>query len=137
MAEECGCAVKLEFIPLWDLDEHWSECAPLLAKALARQSAMNLESVHQDVKRGKFLLWKISGHGALITEIQQFALEKICMVVLCGGDGMEEWLEVADRTLTRHAKALGCNALMIVGRPGWSKVVPSYQIQDVVMRKAL
>lgn len=129
--------MKLEFIPLWDLDDYWPEVSPHLAKSLARQTAMTLESVHQDVKRGKFLLWRIPDRCAFITEIQQFPAEKICMVVLCGGEGMEEWLEIADRTLSRHAKALGCNALMIVGRPGWSRVAPAYRIQDAVMRKAL
>lgn len=137
MAEECGGPVKLEFIPLWDIEEYWPLVSPLLEKALAKQTAMSLRSVHEDVKRGKFLLWHVPGQAAFVTEIQQFPLEKICMIVLCGGDGMEQWLEVADKTLTRHAKALNCTALMIVGRPGWSKVVPAYQVQDVVMRKAL
>lgn len=137
MAEECGGAVKLEFIPLWDLDEHWPECASFLARALATQNAMSLESVYADIKRGKFLLWKIASCAAIVTEVQPFALEKVCMVVLCGGDDMEEWVEEADATLTRHAKALGCGSLMIVGREGWSRVLPSYKVQSVVMRKAL
>ena len=109
----------------------------MLDKALAKQTAMNRESVYQDVKRGKFLLWKIKNKAAFVTEIQQFPLEKICMIVLCGGDDMDEWIEVADETLSRHARALGCSALMIVGRKGWSRAVPQYQIQDVVMRKSL
>jgi hypothetical protein len=130
--------MRLEFIPLWDLDEHWEQVSPLLSKALAKQSAMTLKSVYEDVRRAKFLLWRVGDKAAFVTEIQPFALEKICMIVLCGGDGLEEWVEVADRTLTRHAKALGCNAIMMVGRPGWSRVVAGYEIQeDVIMRKAL
>lgn len=129
--------MKLEFIPLWDLDEYWPLVAPMLAKALETQSAMDLKSVYEDVKRGKFLLWRIADKAAFITEIQHFALEKICVVVLCGGDGMDEWLMSADHTLTRHAKALGCAALMIVGRRGWSKLVPAYRIEGFIMRKPL
>lgn len=129
--------MRLEFIPAWDLEERWSEVTPFLELALARQTGMNLESVKADVKRVKFFLWVIPGKAAIVTEIQQYALEKICMIVLCGGNGMEEWLELADATLCRHAKHFGCTAMMIVGRAGWSRVLPEYQIQDVIMRKSL
>ncbi len=137
MAEECGGPVKLEFIPAWDVDEHWAAVAPHLAKALATQSAMSLESVHADVKRGKCHLWRIADKAAFVTEIQAFPREKIAMIILCGGEGLEHWMEVADETLTRYAKALGCHALMIVGRPGWSKVLPAFRITDFIMRKQL
>ena len=129
--------MRLEFIPPWDLEEHWPECAPFLEMALATQSAMSLESVHADIRGGKFLLWKIAGRAALVTQVQTFPLEKICMVVLCGGNHIEDWLQEADETLTRYARHLGCQALMIVGRRGWSRVIPAYHVQDVVMRKAV
>lgn len=137
MDEGSGNPVRLEFIPMWDLDEHWNAVSPLLAKAIAKQSGMTLESVHADVKRGKFHLWSFPGKAALVTEIQQFPAERICMIVLCGGDGLSEWMIEADATLTRYAKAMGCVAMMIVGREGWSRVLPAYEIQDVVMRKSL
>ena len=129
--------MKLEFIPLWDVDEHWAEVAPMLEKALAQQTGLSLESVYADVKRAKYLLWKIPGKAAFITEIQPFALEKICMVILCGGDALDKWLPVAEETLSKHGKALGCSALVIVGRKGWSKVAPNFEITDFIMRKAL
>ena len=113
------------------------EAAPFLELALARQTGMSLESVKADIKRVKFFLWVIPGKAAIVTEIQQYPLEKICMIVLCGGNGMEEWLESADATLCRHATHFGCTAVMIVGRSGWSRVLSDYQIQDVIMRKAL
>lgn len=129
--------MKLEFIPLWDLDEHWGEVSPMLAKALAKQTAMSLESVYEDLRRGKFHLWVVPRVAAFVTEIQQFPKERICMIVLCGGDALSEWQDVADEKLTRYARAMGCVALMIVGRRGWSRAAPAYQIQDVVMRKQL
>lgn len=137
MAKERGGPLKLEFIPVWDLEQHWAAVAPLLAKALATQSGMSLESIQQDIKRLKFHLWRIADKAAFVTEIQQFPCEKIAMIVLCGGEGLDAWMHIADETLTRYAKALGCAAVMIVGRPGWSKVLPAYRITDFVMRKQL
>lgn len=122
---------------MWDLDEHWAKCAPHLAKAIAKQTAMTLDSVQQDVKRGKFHLWLIPGRAALVTEVQQFPAERICMIVLCGGEGMEEWVQIVDAKLTSYARALGCVALMVVGREGWSRAVPAYKATDTVMRKAI
>ena len=129
--------MRLEFVPAWDIEEAWPEIAHMLAKALAKQTAMSLESVKADCVRGKFWLWRVPGRAAFLTEIQQFPLERICMIVLCGGDSLEEWLQVADETLTRHARHFGCSALMIVGRKGWSRACPAYEVQDYVMRKAL
>ena len=137
MAGERGCPVKLEFIPVWDVDLRWNEVAPLLEKPLALQSAMSLESVHNDCRTGKFHLWSIPGEVAFVTEIQQFPMERICMIVLCGGDNMEGWIDEADKTLTRYALSMGCKAMMIVGRSGWSRVNTAYRIQDTVMRKSL
>lgn len=137
MDEGSGHPVRLELIPMWDLEEHWESVAPLLAKAIAKQTAMTLESVHADVKGAKFHLWHIPGKAAFVTQIQNFPSERICMIVLCGGEGMDEWLRIADETLTRYARSFGCNAMMIVGREGWSRVIPAYEVTDVVMRKAL
>lgn len=129
--------MSLEFVPTWDIELVWPEVAPFLARALEKQTAMSLESVKADCVRGKFWLWRIRQRAAFLTEIQQFPLERICMIVLCGGDSLEEWVNEADETLTRHARHFGCSALMIVGRRGWSRACPAYEVQDYVMRKAL
>lgn len=129
--------MTLDFVPVWDIDIRWPEAAPLLQKPLERQSAMTIESVYRDCKSGKFHLWLIPGKVAFITEIQQFPAERICMIVLCGGEGLDEWKVQADEVLTRYARTMGCNALMIVGRLGWSVVMPEYRRTDYVLRKTL
>ncbi len=137
MARPNWCAVKLEFVPVWDVEREWSGIAPLLAKALEKQSAMSIESVKADCLRGKFWLWHIPGRAAFVTEVQQFPLERICMIVLCGGSGIQDWLAESDETITRHARHFGCAAVMLVGRPGWSRVCSEYRVQDYIMRKQL
>ncbi len=129
-------SMRFSFIPLWDVDLVWPQAAPMLAKALALQESFSIESVYRGVKDGKFHLW-LGDNVALITEIQQFPLERICMVVLCGGRAMESWEEIIDATITRYARTMGCAAMMIVGRRGWSKVYPEFHIDGYVMRKSL
>ena len=129
--------MKLEFVPMWDVDEHWAEIAPMLEKAIARQSAMSLDSTYQDLKRGKFFLWRVPGKAAFVTEIQNFPQERVCVVVLCGGEGIEEWLPAVDETIVRHARCFGCAALLIVGRRGWERVCPEFRVTDYVLRRSL
>jgi hypothetical protein len=129
--------MRLEYVPVWDVEREWETIAPLLSKALAKQTALSIESVKADCVRGRFWLWHVPGRVAFVTEIQNFPLERICMIVLCGGDGLSEWLTDADETLSRHAKHFGCAAMMIVGRPGWHRACAAYEVQDYVMRKAL
>ena len=137
MAGSVGVAVSLQYIPLWDIEREWPAVEPLLLKALAKQTGLSAESVKADCLRGKFWLWHVPGRVAFVTEIQQFPLERICMIVLCGGDGIEDWLSEADDTLTRHAKHFGCAALMVIGRKGWSLAAPEYKLEAHVMRKAI
>ena len=129
--------MRLQVVPVWDVPIVWDEVAPLLAKAVAKQTAMSLESLREDCLRGKFWLWHIPGVVAFVTEIQQFPIERIEMIVLCGGENLEAWMEEADATLTRHAKHFGCTALMIVGRQGWARAAPEYKAVATVMRKEL
>lgn len=128
--------MRLEFIPIWDIEDRWSDVSKHFEMALARQKSMNLESVYQDCKRGKFHVWHIEGKASVLTEIQQFPLERICMIVLCGGEGMSEWIDMTVETLSRYAKSYGCTSLMVVGRKGWSSI-PGFNIEDVVMRKTI
>ena len=128
---------RLQFVPVWDVADVWPEVEPLLAKAVTKQTAMSLDSLREDCLRGKFWLWHIPSVVAMVTEIQQFPCERIEMIVLCGGLEMEQWIESADATLTRHARHFGCDAVMIVGRQGWSRAAPQYSAVASVMRKDL
>lgn len=128
--------IRFEFVPIWDVDLRWPEAAPMLAKALDTQESLSIESVYQGVKDGKFHLW-VGDDVAIITEIQQFPLERICVGVLCGGAVVERWESTMNAAVTRYARAMGCRAVVIVGRRGWSKVWPEFKIDGYVMRKSL
>jgi hypothetical protein len=129
--------MTLEFIPMWDIDLHWKEIAPHLAKAVAKQSGLSMESLYKDCKSGKYHLWKVPGRAALATQVQTFPCERVFMIVLAGGEGMDDWFQQADEVLTRCARSFDCNAMDIVGRRGWSRILPAYQVEAVVMRKKL
>lgn len=129
---------KLVFIPAWEIDDRWADVAPHLARPLARQSAMTLESLQASLLRGEMLLWEIPGKAAFVTQLQQFPAERICVIILCGGDGLREWQDAAWRGLTRYARKAGCSCLQIVGRRGWTRAVPEFQpTGEVILRAPL
>jgi hypothetical protein len=63
--------------------------------------------------------------GALVTEILRWPRRTVCRLVLAGAeDGLrDEWLAWRG-ALEAWARAEGCTAMEIYGRPGWARLVP-------------
>jgi len=122
-------------IPWWDVDAMWPQAEPFLAKALARQHDFAADDIKGFCKNQYMQLWLIPGHHALVTQIQDKTLCRICMIVLCGGDGLEFKGE-AMTALTGYARAMHCDELRIEGRKGWAPVL-GFEPIATVMRKKL
>ncbi len=95
--------------------------------------------------------------AAAVTELQQTERCKFCIVVACGGSsheehqgvdarlrglcrerpgGMARWLHLLT-PIENWARAEGCDAMRIMGRRGWSRVLPAYRLTRVVLEKEL
>ena len=122
-------------IPPWDVDAMWPQAEPFLKKALARQNDYTAEDFKGFCKNQLMQLWLIPGHHALVTQIQDKTLCRICMIVLCGGAGLESKDE-AMAALEGYAKAMTCDELRIEGRKGWAPVL-GFEPIATVMRKKL
>lgn len=72
------------------------------------------------VLRGQFHLWPAE-NSALVTEIHEFPKERHLHIFIAGGD-LEEIKALHDRVV-EFAKAAGCVALTLTGRPGWVKAL--------------
>lgn len=122
----------MNYLPQWDVDSVWAKALPMLQGALAQQTAFNADGLHGMLLRGEMHLW-MNDNAAAVTQIQTFQLERVCVVVLCGGAG----LEASDETwqqFTRYARSYGCAAIMVYGRAGWSRVIPGLVVTDTIMR---
>ncbi len=127
-------------VPAWDVDREWARLAPLVEKPLKLQTALNPDAVRAELLNGRMHLWD-GGSVALVTQIQTFACERICVIVLAGGSGLVGRRNSALREsllaeIERYAKAHGCSALQIVGRKGWLRYGFD-STHEVVMRRKL
>lgn len=119
----------------------WPHVAHLIERAIARGGLSDFEAVAADVLAGRSLLW-LAWDGAeilaaAVTEIgRDREGRRLCTIVGCGGHVFERWgFLVAE--LERYARAEDCAAVVIMGRKGWQRQLPSYRVQAIVLEKEL
>ena len=73
-----------------------------------------------------------------ITEISQFPRARVCWVLACTGDVVDDWLDHLSE-IESWAHARGCTAIEPVARPGWERRLNSrgYRKTHVVLEKTL
>lgn len=117
----------------WDVDGLWLRVAPLLQKALARQTERSLDGIYRELHAERMQLWVVPWDMAVVTQVQRFENAHLCMIVLCGGEHLEEHKHEFD-SITAWCKAIGCDELRIVGRPGWERVFPQFKQIGTILR---
>lgn len=122
-------------IPPWDVEAMWETVAPHLTKALMRQDEFRAEDIRQMCSNNVMQLWYVPESHALVTQIQDRPLSRTLMIVLCGGEGLEQAPAVI-RTLEDYGRAMRCTEVRIQGRRGWGPVL-GYEPIATIMRKRL
>jgi hypothetical protein len=113
----------------------WETVAPLLGKALARQAEFRGEDIKQMCAGNLMQLWYVPETHALVTQIQDRPLCRTLMIVLCGGEGLEQAPAVT-KLLEEYGRAMRCTEARIQGRRGWGRVL-GYESMETIMRKKL
>ena len=75
-------------------------------------------------------------HAAAVTELHQSEWRKVCVIVACGGTEMGRWLDLIG-PIEEFARAEQCSAMRIMGRMGWTRVLPTYRPKRIVLEKEL
>jgi hypothetical protein len=119
----------------WDVDAMWETVAPHLGKALARQDEFRAEDIRQMCCNNVMQLWYVPETHALVTQIQDKPLCRSLMIVLCGGEGLEQATAVTG-VLEDYGRAMQCSEVRIQGRRGWGRVL-GYEPMETIMRKKL
>ena len=122
-------------IPHWDVAAIWDVVEPHLRRAIDRQHKLRVEDIKSYCEQNLMQLWYVPGHGAFVTQIQNYPLCRVCLLLLCGGSGMELKRELQDG-LEAYARAMKCDEIEIQGRRGWLRVT-GYEETHTVMRKKL
>lgn len=109
----------------------WGEVGPLLAPAVALGATETLGQVREGLEAGRYQLWTaVRGNqieGAWCTRLAEYASERVCEIVYCGGHDIERWLDITVEPVSWWARERGCKRIRIFGRRGWVKLLPEFR----------
>jgi hypothetical protein len=133
------------------IQEIWPHVRGMIHRAIERGDFGSFAPVERAVLAGDALVWLAwNGEGieaAAVTELHQSEWRKVCVIVACASRGkgareradaagMDRWLPLI-AGIEKYARAEGCVATRIVGRPGWERVLDEYKRHRVVLEKEL
>ncbi len=122
------------------VSEVWPHVKHLIRSAIERTGLSDFLDVERSVLRGDQLLWMawngLGVEAAATTHLIRVSGRKVCELTACGGKDRMRWLPLLNDIET-YAKNEGCDAMRILGREGWSRVLNDYHIAHVVLEKDL
>lgn len=124
-------SVKVAAIPPEMVTQFWATIQPFIAKALEHgwQEYSELE-LCEWAKNGEVLFLVFYNNDRLfgVASLMMItrAKHKECVGMLCGGDEINEWLDIMVESVEKLAKEQGCEVCTIVGRPGWTRMFKKY-----------
>jgi hypothetical protein len=96
--------------------------------------------IEREVLAGRMLLWIVIDDGAIqaavVTVLAQTEWRKVCEIVACAGYDMRSWLPLL-KQIEDYARAEGASAMRALGRKGWARMLPDYQVRRVVLEKEI
>ena len=153
--------IELVCVPPDEVGRAWPHARPLILAAMKRGGLSSFQPVEDAVLRGDALLWLaiareehqgVGGDGACIaaaavTELHQTEWRKACVLIACGGAsgrsrpsslamGADRWIGLLDG-IEAYARAAGCEAVRLMGREGWQRLLPSYRRTGIVLERTL
>lgn len=127
------------------LEKAWPIVAPQLQRALDESlGELSLEGVRQRLMKAKMQLWMIGDEfdedtlGVVITQVERGEMASFLNIVLCAGDGLEEWIDHL-HVLEMFAEQQNCEYIKVHGRAGWERILKPYGYKkySVVLSKPL
>jgi len=130
----------IELVPIYAATDVWDKVQHQIEKT--NDAVLNDEDVLGFLQSGQWRLWVAIENGivvaAMTVEFFYYPRDKVCRVVTMGGERMKEWL--TSDTIQKFedwAKEEGCSYIDVFGRRGWKKVLPGYEEDCVLLRKAI
>jgi len=110
----------------------WPLAKALLRPAYDRTPKGDVANAWLKLMNGDYMLWLVwcPGHqealAAWLTEIAIYPTGwKSVRIIAAGGHEMRRWVHLV-ATIEEFARDEGCDAVEILGRPGWAKVFSKY-----------
>jgi len=108
----------------------------LIERALAEgYGQMGYEDVLAGVDSGEFQFWR-AADSCVVTTIDVFPRIKQLTVIIGAGD-LKEINDIIRPAIEAWARSVGCETMLIMGRPGWQRALEGYRRTCVVLEKKL
>lgn len=118
-------------------DDEWARCAPWIEGALSAmpEPTHGADDVKALIERRECRFW--AGRGsAIVTEVQVWPKARWLLIWLAGGD-LSELVRDLLPMVEAYGREQQCSRCVVVGRPGWAKMLPGYQRAAVTVAKEL
>jgi hypothetical protein len=135
--------VKPFFVQRHQLTEIWHKVEPFISAACAynnhRYQAMDYL---KDLIEGSRQLWLVMDaeviKGIVATRIAHYPLKKCCVIDMCTGDALSEWIHMT-ALVEEWGKQNGCQQMLLFARPGMERALKpqNYTKTHVVLEKDL
>ena len=101
----------------------------LIERALAHCGGTHtFEDVQKGVASGDMQAWESDDCGIIITEIVIYPNKKVLNIFLVGLEKRKGFkqLKKMEKSLVEFGKIMGCQSMTILGRKGWTKLLPEF-----------
>jgi hypothetical protein len=118
----------------------WAIAEPWLREALAmnRQHLVTSQDLRLGIEAGDYGLFLMRNRGDMIAAAAVVSFGQrpsdggpYLALMACGGSGLEDWISDLVSNLKRVGRAAGCDEVMVLGRPGWRRVLAPYGAEEV------
>lgn len=126
------------------VNQVWSDIRPWIIHLIEEDDSIDELGVVENLMNGQLQLWIVKDvsrgiiQSVLITKVEIRLKRQVCTIHFLGGKDMDSWIHLLP-DLESWAKHIGCGAIDLVGRPGWSRRLKEvgFTLTDVVMEKRL
>lgn len=122
------------------LVEFWPPIERLLKVYEKRCGELTSEQIFEACLHSRQQLFGLSDGqhvlGVAVTEIQELAKGRVCVIVVGVGQAGPYWMDLLDQ-IRDWAKEIGCVAVRIVGRKGWMRYDRRFRPTMTVMEACL
>jgi len=119
--------VKVVAIPPEHIDRFWPVLEPLYEKALDKMDwdQYDTTDLHSMIEDGETIALAVAKDAKIVAalgiSLVTHPLKRECVILIAGGDDIDEWLEPVNESIIALAKEQQADSIVIHGRDGWIK----------------
>lgn len=129
---------ELVLVPVGAAAWAWQHAGSYIRQAVER-GMTDFAKVEAEVLSGRRQLWLVlDGKTIVGAAVTRLVTDGACEITALGTDpgAGHNHFHLIDR-IEDFARAEGCDAVRIIGRPGWQRALPGYAPKAVILERAL